>query len=298
MQNKPYFSVVLPNYNHGKFLKQAIDSVLNQSYNNWELLIIDNHSSDNSDKIISSYDDPRIKSFKIKNDGVIAKSRNYGIKNSKADWIAFLDSDDIWYENKLSTLINLTYKGFDIICSNEYQNKIYESKKTPNYYNLETKKFYDELLIFGNKLSTSSTIVSNSFLKKKKLLFNESKDLITVEDYDLWLNIALKNGNFGFCEDFLGEYRIHGKNLSENFDYHFKNLKNLTMLHVFEIQNFSNSQDLWEIIEPRLKIIRISYYLRKNIYRGLSLLVREMFSLKASKSISLLKFLIKKLFRR
>ena len=298
MQNKPYFSVVLPNYNHGKFLKQAIDSVLNQSYNNWELLIIDNHSSDNSNKIISSYDDPRIKSFKIKNDGVIAKSRNYGIKNSKADWIAFLDSDDIWYENKLSTLINLTDKGFDIICSNEYQNKIYESKKTPNYYNLETKKFYNELLIFGNKLSTSSTIVSNSFLKKEKLLFNESKDLITVEDYDLWLNIALKNGNFGFCKDFLGEYRIHGKNLSVNFDYHFKNLKNLTMLHVFEIQNFSNSQDLWEIIEPRLKIIRISYYLRKNFYRGLSLLVREIFSLKASKSISLLKLLIKKLFRR
>ena len=298
MQNKPYFSVVLPNYNHGKFLKQAIDSVLNQSYNNWELLIIDNHSSDNSDKIISSYDDPRIKSFKIKNDGVIAKSRNYGIKNSKADWIAFLDSDDIWYENKLSTLINLTDKGFDIICSNEYQNKIYESKKTPNYYNLETKKFYNELLIFGNKLSTSSTIVSNSFLKKKKLLFNESKDLITVEDYDFWLNIALKNGNFGFCEDFLGEYRIHGKNLSVNFDYHFKNLKNLTKLHVFEIQNFSNSQDLWEIIEPRLNSIRISYYLRKNIYRGLSLLVTEMFSLKASKSISLLKLLIKKLFRR
>ena len=129
MQIKPHFSVILPNYNHGKYLKQAIDSVLNQSYNSWELLIIDNHSTDNSDKIISSYNDPRIKSFKINNDGVIAKSRNYGIKNSKADWIAFLDSDDIWYENKLSTLIEFIDQGFDIICSNEYQNKIYERKK-------------------------------------------------------------------------------------------------------------------------------------------------------------------------
>ena len=216
-------------------------------------MIIDNPSSDNSDKIISSYDDPRIKSFKIKNDGVIAKSRNYGIKNSKADWIAFLDSDDIWYEKQLSTLINLTDQGFDIICSNEYQNKIYESKKTPNYYNLKTKKFYNELLIFGNKLSTSSTIVSSTFLKKKKLLFNESKDLITVEDYDLWLNIALKNGNFGFCEDFLGEYRIHGKTYLKTLIIILKTLKNLIKLHVFEIQNFSNSQELWEIIEPRLK---------------------------------------------
>ena len=159
MQIKPHFSVILPNYNHGKYLKQAIDSVLNQSYNSWELLIIDNHSTDNSDKIISSYNDPRIKSFKINNDGVIAKSRNYGIKNSKADWIAFLDSDDIWYENKLSTLIEFIDQGFDIICSNEYQNKIYERKKTPNYYNLKTKQFYQELLIFGNKLSTSQQLL-------------------------------------------------------------------------------------------------------------------------------------------
>ena len=68
MQIKPHFSVILPNYNHGKYLKQAIDSVLNQSYNSWELLIIDNHSTDNSDKIISSYNDPRIKSFKINNE--------------------------------------------------------------------------------------------------------------------------------------------------------------------------------------------------------------------------------------
>ena len=298
MQIKPHFSVILPNYNHGKYLKQAIDSVLNQSYNSWELLIIDNHSSDNSDKIISSYNDPRIKSFKINNDGVIAKSRNYGIKNSKADWIAFLDSDDIWYENKLSTLIEFIDQGFDIICSNEYQNKIYERKKTPNYYNLKTKQFYKELLIYGNKLSTSSTIVSSTFLRKKKLLFNESKDLITVEDYDLWLNIALKNGVFGFCEDFLGEYRIHGSNLSKNFDYHFKNLKKLIMLHVFEIQNFSNSKELWKIIEPRLKVIRINHYLRRNIYIGLKFLAIELISSEISKSISLIKILMKKLLSR
>ena len=131
----------------------------------------------------------------------------------------------------LSTLIEFIDQGFDIICSNEYQNKIYERKKTPNYYNLKTKQFYQELLIFGNKLSTSSTIVSSTFLRKKKLLFNESKDLITVEDYDLWLNIALKNGVFGFCED-LGEYRIHGSNLSKNFDYHFKKPKKINNVAV------------------------------------------------------------------
>ena len=298
MLNKPFFSIILPNFNHGHFLKDAIDSVLNQNFERWELLIIDNHSTDNSDKIISSYNDPRIKSFKIKNDGVIAKSRNYGIKNSKADWIAFLDSDDIWYENKLSSLIDFTNKGFDIICSNEYQNKIYQKKKTPIYCNLKTKEFYRELLVYGNKLSTSSTIVSSSFLKKENLLFNESKDYITVEDYDLWLNIALKKGVFGFCKDFLGEYRIHGTNLSENFDYHFENLKKLLKSHVFEIQNFSNSQKLWKIIELRLKIIKINYHLRKNFYKGLRFLIDELNNLEINESISLLKLFIKKFLSR
>ena len=298
MNKEPYFSIVMPNYNHGHLIGESVQSVINQNFDNWELIIIDNNSTDNSKQIIKSFKDSRINFYTIKNQGIIAKSRNLGIKKARGEWIAFLDSDDLWYENKLSTLINFINQDFDIICSNEYQNKIYERKKKPNFYNLKTKQFYRELLIYGNKLSTSSTIVRSSFLKKKKLLFNESKDLITVEDYDLWLNIALKNGVFGFCKDFLGEYRIHGGNLSENFDYHYKNLKKLIMLHVFEIQNFSNSKELWKIIEPRLKIIKINHHLRENFFEGLRLLVSELLSSEVIKSIRLLNFLIKKLLKR
>ena len=70
------------------------------------------------------------------------------------------------------------------------------------------------------------------------------------------------------------------------------------MLHVFEIQNFSNSKELWKIIEPRLKVIRINHYLRRNICRGLKFLVRELISSEISKSISLIKILMKKLLSR
>ena len=99
-----YFSVVITNYNHEKYIGKCISSVLNQTFKNFELIIIENSSSDNSLQIIKSFKDRRIKIFKIKNGGIIAKSRNLGIKKSKSRWIAFLDSDDFWYKKKLETV--------------------------------------------------------------------------------------------------------------------------------------------------------------------------------------------------
>ncbi|MBA7530747.1 UDP-Glc:alpha-D-GlcNAc-diphosphoundecaprenol beta-1,3-glucosyltransferase WfgD [subsurface metagenome] len=98
---QPLISVVMPTYNHGRFIGDAINSVLNQTYRNLELIIIDNFSEDNTEKIVTSYKDDRIKYLKFKNNGVIASSRNYGIKHSRGEYIAFLDSDDVWLPEKL-----------------------------------------------------------------------------------------------------------------------------------------------------------------------------------------------------
>lgn len=96
-----FFSVIITNYNCEKFIYESINSVINQTFVNFELIIVDNHSTDKSLKIIKSFNDPRIKIFLISNLGVIAKSRNYGIKLAKGKWIAFLDSDDYWLSDKL-----------------------------------------------------------------------------------------------------------------------------------------------------------------------------------------------------
>ena len=90
----PLVSIVIPTYNHGNYIGKAIKSLINQTYQNWEAIIIDNQSSDQTYEEIKNYSDSRIKYFEINNNGVIAKSRNYGISISKGDWIAFLDSDD------------------------------------------------------------------------------------------------------------------------------------------------------------------------------------------------------------
>ena len=294
MSDNPFFSVVLPNFNHGRYLKDAIDSVLNQDFSNWELLIIDNYSTDNSDEVISSYKDSRIRVFKIKNEGIIAKSRNLGIKNAQAKWIAFLDSDDIWYFNKLSRLIELTDDNFDIICSNEYRHDLEEGIRKPLYYNLKSNNFYKELLLKGNALSTSATIVSRDFLNKNKLDFSESLDFITVEDYDFWMQIASKNGSFGFCKEFLGEFRIHGSNNSSNFKLHSNNLIKLLKNHVYKIQDFSEKDKLWDKIKARLTLMFIKNHFEINFINGFKYLVHKLMNSKFKDLNNLILLIISK----
>ena len=90
----PLVSVVIPTYNHARYLARALQSVLDQTYTNWEAIVIDNHSTDNTDEVMASFADSRITLLKIHNNGVIAASRNIGIRAANSEWITFLDSDD------------------------------------------------------------------------------------------------------------------------------------------------------------------------------------------------------------
>ena len=94
-------SVVLPTYNRAHVLGRAVDSVLAQTFSEWELIIVDNHSSDQTDHLIENYHNSKIKLYKINNEGIIAKSRNLGILHAQGEFVAFLDSDDWWSPRKL-----------------------------------------------------------------------------------------------------------------------------------------------------------------------------------------------------
>ena len=108
MNDIPFFSIVLPVFNSEKTIKRAIESVLKQKYKNYELLIINDGSTDNSEFIIKKYEiiDKRVKLISIKNSGV-SKARNIGLKSAKGCFILFLDSDDFYDENLLQILIEL-----------------------------------------------------------------------------------------------------------------------------------------------------------------------------------------------
>ena len=82
-------SIIMPNYNNEKYLARSVKSVIDQSYQNWELIVIDNRSSDNSLKVLQGFNDKRIKIFTTDNEGIIGKSRNIGLKNSNGEWLSF-----------------------------------------------------------------------------------------------------------------------------------------------------------------------------------------------------------------
>ena len=123
MDKTPFFSVVIPTFNRLGILNRAIDSVLDQSYGNFELIIVDNGSTDNTGEWLKrKYSDPRIQYYYQKGTGSPAGPRNRGIQLSTGKWVSFLDSDDLWRRDKLQ-LVKQTIdedSDVDVICHDEY----------------------------------------------------------------------------------------------------------------------------------------------------------------------------------
>ena len=116
----PFFSVIIPTFNQDNFLKQALNCLRNQTFNNFETIIIDNHSNDKTQSICESFELRKIYK-KIQNEGIIAKSRNLGIEVSRGKWLAFLDTDDLWTNNKLEKVhAEIKNKTFDVFCNSEW----------------------------------------------------------------------------------------------------------------------------------------------------------------------------------
>ena len=215
----PLISVVVPSYNCVEFLPQAIESVLSQSYKNWEVIIIDNHSTDGTDNLIKSYEDSRIKFYSIKNHGVIAASRNLGIKVAEGQWIAFLDGDDYWRSNKLQRCFEKSQEGYDVIY---HPMTIVRDRFLP-FSRKNTKSWQvrhpvlKDLILRGNPIANSS-----AFVKKELLIevgyISEDKDLIAAEDFNTWLEISRVSEKFVIIDTCLGSYRVHHSNTSNSID--------------------------------------------------------------------------------
>lgn len=226
-------SIIIPTFNHGEFLERALISIKNQTFSDWEAIIIDNNSTDNTNQIINSFrNDGRISTIKINNNGIIAKSRNQGILKSKGKWISFLDSDDIWYPRRLEELMKIAQlEDADIICNDEMRIDLITGTKKALIHGRHSNNFYVDLIRRGNCLSPSGSIVSRKFLSDSNILFSERNDFVTVEDYDFWINLARSGAKFKFLHKILGEYSIHGKNESLRNSLHMTNLNHVLTYH-------------------------------------------------------------------
>jgi len=212
---KPIFSIILPCWNSIDFIEKCIESIKAQTFKNYEVIVIDNSSKDGTLEKINQIKDERFKVFNINNEGILARSRNLGIDKSSAEWIAFLDSDDWWTEDKLEVCLSYINDKVDFIYhdleikSNEQ--RLFKRKK--NKSQQLKKPVLVDLLVGGNVISNSSVVVRKKLLDKIGGI-DESKDLPASEDYNAWLRIAKLTDQFLYLSHKLGYYLIHNQGMS------------------------------------------------------------------------------------
>ncbi len=206
-------SVIIPTYNRANYICEAIDSVLAQTYKNVEIIVVDDGSTDNTRDIISQRYNSKV-TYILQNNAGPSSARNNGIKHSRGDLIAFLDSDDIWLPEKLEKQVELINQSQDIglVSCGLYQidpngNIIGNPLIRRNYKNKSS--FLKELMIHNIIGGGSSSLIRRECFERVGF-FDE--EIWIGEDWNLWLRIA-KNYEVKFVEEPLIKYRVHGNNL-------------------------------------------------------------------------------------
>lgn len=202
-------SIIMPSWNTARFIKKSIDSVRNQTYTNWELLIVDDCSTDDTDKIVAAYTDVRIKYFKNEKNYGAALTRNRALREAKGEWIAFLDSDDLWVSEKLERQIEFMKKNNYVFSYHEYV-KIDEESKPLDVY------------VSGPEIVTKRKMYNYGYpgcltfmYSAKAMGLIQIKDIKKNNDYAILLKLCKKADCYLLKEN-LAEYRIRKKSISHD----------------------------------------------------------------------------------
>lgn len=246
--NDILYSIIVPTFNSAAFIAKCLQSLVDQVYSNWEAIVIDNSSIDNTIEIVNSFGDSRIKLCSINNEGIIAKSRNLGLDVAVGDWICFLDSDDWWCNHKLLvcnkySFCSTAFLYHDLrLVRNKYrllQRDVMKSRS------LHENRLFD-LLSGENPIKTSSVCFSKSILGENR--FNESPMLVGVEDFDFWIRLLLNEKVKPiYIRKTLGFYL-----LGHNFSSNRKQLDQERHLYSLYIDMFSRKE--------RREILKLLFY--------------------------------------
>jgi teichuronic acid biosynthesis glycosyltransferase TuaG len=203
-------AIILPNYNSQKYIRSTIKSIINQSYKNWELIIVDDCSNIETKKVLSHFKkNKQIKIILLKKNRGAGFCRNLAIQKSSSEYLAFIDSDDLWGKNKLKEQINfMTINNFDFTYTNF--KTFFDGKN--EFKNIRpAKKFSFKNFVQDTSIATSTMIVKRDVAKGAK--FANTK---ICEDY-LFKCKILKKVKFAYCLDrYLTKYRIRNNSLQSN----------------------------------------------------------------------------------
>ncbi len=208
----PLVSVIMNCFNGELFLRDSIESVINQTYKNWELIFWDNRSKDKSAEIFKSYKDKRLKYFYADEHVSLYKARNLAIDQSKGDFISFIDTDDLWNQNKLElqipyfkdSKVGVVYSNLWIFKKKVTKRKLYVKNKLPR-----GNIFYE--IIKNYNVGILSAVIRKNFFEKLKEKFDERFSMIG--DFDLFLRLS-EICIFESIQVPLASVRLHGQNLT------------------------------------------------------------------------------------
>ncbi|MGA1262000.1 MAG: glycosyltransferase family 2 protein, partial [Ilumatobacteraceae bacterium] len=203
--------VIIPTYNQADFLREALRSVVVQTFREWQVTVVNNMSTDHTHAVVAEFHTHPIRIIDFANHGVIAAARNRALHEAATPYVAFLDSDDWWYPQKLARCVERLDQGADLVCHAE-EWRTQDSSRTMRY-GPQARMVYREMLLGGNCLSTSA-IVGRTSVFQQVGGFAERADFITAEDYDLWLRLSQRGTRIELIDDVLGVFRIHAASAS------------------------------------------------------------------------------------
>lgn len=255
------FSVIIPTYNRKNELSELLNCLVKQTYTNFEVIVCDDGSTDSTSDIIDYYRSILdIKYFLLENSGGPASPRNMGIANAKKSWLCFVDSDDLWFHNKLEILaLHISkYPEYSIFCHPVYiiENNFITKKIIGNYKKGFFLSDFKSLLYNGSQVVNSSLCVKKSILNNE-IYYNSSVEFHGIEDYIFLLNLTRCNKSIKNINKVLGYYRLHNNNISADYNKQLEKLK-----YYFSNTNFMNID--YNKINSGLKYVKTSYNKKYN----------------------------------
>lgn len=232
MNYNPLVSIIVTTYNRKELLKETIDSILNQTIKDFELIVVDNFSNYDFYEFIKSFNSDCIRPFQNKNNGIIAINRNYGINRAKGEYIAFCDDDDLWFSHKIEKQMNKLL--------NSNKNMIFSMIKEfgeisiySNYFGINPLPFKvntsTKALLMTNCIPFSTVLIERLSLYKIGL-FDERKSFVAIEDNELWIR-ASKKLELEFIPEVLSLHRVHKSGIYINSKSIIEGKKEMWSMH-------------------------------------------------------------------
>jgi glycosyltransferase involved in cell wall biosynthesis len=260
--DKPLVSIIVNCYNGDSYLKECIESIIAQTYQNWEVIFWDNRSEDKSAEIFKSYNDKRFKYFYADEHTSLYQARNLAIKETNGELIAFIDADDLWVKNKLEIQVKLfedpkvalAYSNLWIIKNRSNNKKIFIKKNSPSGF------VYNKLLDEYN-VGIITVIFRKKILENLKKLFDERFSIIG--DFDFFLRLS-KLHYYKYTSNPLAIYRIHDKNFSSIYKE-----KEMEEFNIWSDENQKSiSAEKISKIKKKISLRELLHYKFKKNYRA------------------------------